>query len=155
NTLTYEAKTRAYSFQLDETRYVLDANLLREALEITPIDQAHHFVLPPSGDAIMDFVNELGYTEVGKKKPETAKQLKSKPIKEKSSKPTPALKPKVTHAKLAKPSPVKHLKLGKDDTFANLIRESSPPMDAETSTDADMTHSGGDTEILMFGKEQG
>ncbi|GJW18583.1 hypothetical protein Tco_0026019 [Tanacetum coccineum] len=64
NTLTYEAKTGAYSFELDETRFVLDANLLREALEITPIDQAHQFVSPPSGDAIMDFVNELGYTEV-------------------------------------------------------------------------------------------
>ncbi|GJW18006.1 hypothetical protein Tco_0025442 [Tanacetum coccineum] len=64
NTLTYEAKTGAYSFQLDETRFVLDANLLREALEITPIVQAHQFVSPPSGDAIMDFVNELGYTEV-------------------------------------------------------------------------------------------
>ncbi|GJY18994.1 hypothetical protein Tco_0390485 [Tanacetum coccineum] len=63
NTLTYEAKTKAYSFHLDETRFVLDANLLREALEITPIDQAHQFVSPPSGDAIMDFVNELGYTE--------------------------------------------------------------------------------------------
>ncbi|GJX24899.1 hypothetical protein Tco_0231195 [Tanacetum coccineum] len=59
NTLTYEAKTRACSFQLDETRFVLDANLLRKALEITPIDQAHQFVSPPSGDAIMDFVNEL------------------------------------------------------------------------------------------------
>ncbi|GJZ50093.1 hypothetical protein Tco_0604283 [Tanacetum coccineum] len=46
---------------LDETRFVLDANLLREALEITPIDQAHQFVSPPSGDAIMDFVNELVY----------------------------------------------------------------------------------------------
>ncbi|GKC20223.1 hypothetical protein Tco_1022373, partial [Tanacetum coccineum] len=64
NTLTYEANTKAYSFELDETRFVLDANLLREALEITPIDQAHQFVSPPSGDAIMDFVNELGYTEV-------------------------------------------------------------------------------------------
>nr|GFA84139.1 hypothetical protein [Tanacetum cinerariifolium] len=36
----------------------------KEALEITPIVQARQFVLPPSGDAIMDFVNELGYTEV-------------------------------------------------------------------------------------------
>ncbi|GKC58049.1 hypothetical protein Tco_1085647 [Tanacetum coccineum] len=53
-----------FSFQLDETRFVLDANLLREVLEITPIDQAHQFVSPPSGDAITDFVNELGYTEV-------------------------------------------------------------------------------------------
>ncbi|GJW86669.1 hypothetical protein Tco_0162009 [Tanacetum coccineum] len=63
NTLTYEAKTKAYSFQLDESQFVLDDNLLREALEITPIDQAHQFVSPPSGDAIMDFVNELGYTK--------------------------------------------------------------------------------------------
>ncbi|GJT74202.1 hypothetical protein Tco_1040927 [Tanacetum coccineum] len=44
--------------------FTLDANLLREALEITPIDQAHPFVSPPLGDAIMDFVNELGYPEV-------------------------------------------------------------------------------------------
>ncbi|GKE52675.1 hypothetical protein Tco_1487831, partial [Tanacetum coccineum] len=64
NTLTYKAKTGAYSFELDETRFILDANLLREALEITPIDQAHQFVSPQSGDAITDFVNELGYTEV-------------------------------------------------------------------------------------------
>nr|GEX94166.1 retrovirus-related Pol polyprotein from transposon TNT 1-94 [Tanacetum cinerariifolium] len=64
NMLTYEAKTGAYSFQLDETRFVLDANLLRDAFEITPINQAYQFVSPPSSDAIMDFVNELGYTEV-------------------------------------------------------------------------------------------
>nr|GEZ80012.1 hypothetical protein [Tanacetum cinerariifolium] len=35
----------------------------QESLEITPIDQAHQFVSPSSGDAIMDFVNELGYKE--------------------------------------------------------------------------------------------
>nr|GEU96916.1 hypothetical protein [Tanacetum cinerariifolium] len=61
NTLTYEAKTGAYHFQLDENWFKLDANLLREALEITPIDQAHQFESPPSGDAIMDFVNQLGF----------------------------------------------------------------------------------------------
>nr|GEX13616.1 copia protein [Tanacetum cinerariifolium] len=64
NTLTCEAKTGAYSFQLDETRFVLNANLMRDALEITAIDQAHQFVSPPSGDAIMDFVNQLGYSEI-------------------------------------------------------------------------------------------
>nr|GEU38812.1 retrovirus-related Pol polyprotein from transposon TNT 1-94 [Tanacetum cinerariifolium] len=57
----------AYSFKLDETRFVLDANLIREALEITPIGQAHQFVFPQFGDAIIDFVNELGYTESLKK----------------------------------------------------------------------------------------
>nr|GEY55735.1 retrovirus-related Pol polyprotein from transposon TNT 1-94 [Tanacetum cinerariifolium] len=41
--------------------FLLDANLLREALEITPVDQAHQFVSPPSGDAIMNFMNQLGY----------------------------------------------------------------------------------------------
>ncbi|GKC02982.1 hypothetical protein Tco_0994592 [Tanacetum coccineum] len=48
---------------LDENWFTLDENLLREALEITPIDQAHSFVTPPSGDAIRDFVNELGYPQ--------------------------------------------------------------------------------------------
>nr|GEU83027.1 putative RNA-directed DNA polymerase [Tanacetum cinerariifolium] len=43
------AKTGAYNFELDETRFVLDANLLREALEITPVDQSHQFVSPPQG----------------------------------------------------------------------------------------------------------
>nr|GEX27952.1 hypothetical protein [Tanacetum cinerariifolium] len=40
-----------------------DDQILPFAAWITPIDQAHQFVSPPSGDAIMDFVNELGYTE--------------------------------------------------------------------------------------------
>ncbi|GJV41060.1 hypothetical protein Tco_1419500, partial [Tanacetum coccineum] len=56
----FQISTGTYSFELDETRFVLDANLLGEALEITNIDKAHHFVSPPSGEAIMDFVNELG-----------------------------------------------------------------------------------------------
>nr|GEU42310.1 histone deacetylase 14 [Tanacetum cinerariifolium]GEX50369.1 histone deacetylase 14 [Tanacetum cinerariifolium] len=47
----------------NEDWFTLDTNLLREALEITPIDQAHQFESPPLGNAIMDFVNELGYPE--------------------------------------------------------------------------------------------
>ncbi|GJY77881.1 hypothetical protein Tco_0483682 [Tanacetum coccineum] len=68
NILTYEAKTGAYSFQLDENRFILDANLLRESLEITPIDQVRQFVSPPPGDAIMDFEKPL--------EPSPAKQSK-------------------------------------------------------------------------------
>ncbi|GKD04409.1 hypothetical protein Tco_1179383 [Tanacetum coccineum] len=56
NTNFFRAFTASASF-------TLDAKLLREALKITPIDQAHPFVSPPLGDAIMDFVNELGYPE--------------------------------------------------------------------------------------------
>ncbi|GKE56482.1 hypothetical protein Tco_1495667 [Tanacetum coccineum] len=59
NTLTYVEKAGTYQFQLDENWFTLDVNLLREALEITPINQAHPFMSPPSGDAIMDFRNEL------------------------------------------------------------------------------------------------
>ncbi|GJW01440.1 retrovirus-related pol polyprotein from transposon TNT 1-94 [Tanacetum coccineum] len=62
NTNFFRAFTASAS--LDENWFTLDANILREALEITLIDQARPFVLPPSGDAIMDFVNELGYPEV-------------------------------------------------------------------------------------------
>nr|GEX57807.1 putative ribonuclease H-like domain-containing protein [Tanacetum cinerariifolium] len=56
-------KILPFAAWLDENRFILDANLLRESLEITPIDQAHQFVSPSLGDAIMDIVNELGYTE--------------------------------------------------------------------------------------------
>ncbi|GKB82944.1 hypothetical protein Tco_0949839 [Tanacetum coccineum] len=63
NTLTYVEKAGTYRFQLDENWFTLDANLLREALQITLIDQAHPFMSPPLGDAIMDFMNELGYLE--------------------------------------------------------------------------------------------
>ncbi|GJR92500.1 hypothetical protein Tco_0264674 [Tanacetum coccineum] len=64
NTLTYVEKAGTYRFQLDENWFTLDANLLREVLEITPIDQAYLFVSPPLGDAIMNFVNKLGYPMV-------------------------------------------------------------------------------------------
>nr|GEX14669.1 putative ribonuclease H-like domain-containing protein [Tanacetum cinerariifolium] len=42
--VAWEAKTGAYHFQLDK-----DVNLLKQALEITPIDQAHQFKSHPSG----------------------------------------------------------------------------------------------------------
>nr|GEX47834.1 retrovirus-related Pol polyprotein from transposon TNT 1-94 [Tanacetum cinerariifolium] len=85
--------------QLDEDWFTLDANLLRKALEITPIDQAYLFELPPS-------VKKEG----GKKKTTpksdklvkpasakqaktvTAKQPKPKHVKEKSTNPTPLQK---------------------------------------------------------------
>ncbi|GJX98536.1 hypothetical protein Tco_0355555 [Tanacetum coccineum] len=50
-------------FQLDEQWFTLNSDLLRDALEITPVDPANPFVSPPAGEIIMDFVNELGYPE--------------------------------------------------------------------------------------------
>ncbi|GKE99793.1 hypothetical protein Tco_0023144, partial [Tanacetum coccineum] len=42
-----------------------------------------------------------------------------------------------------------------DDTSANIVRDTPSLADAEIGADTDMTNSGGDTEILHFGDEQG
>ncbi|GJX69763.1 hypothetical protein Tco_0305490 [Tanacetum coccineum] len=47
NTLTQEAKYGIYSFQLDEQWFPLNSDLLREALQINPVDPTHPFVSPP------------------------------------------------------------------------------------------------------------
>ncbi|GJS09993.1 hypothetical protein Tco_0366789 [Tanacetum coccineum] len=62
-TMSYNEKTGIYSCQLDEQWFDLSADLLRKALAITPVNPAHPFELPPSGDTVIDFVNELGYPE--------------------------------------------------------------------------------------------
>ncbi|GJX21946.1 reverse transcriptase domain-containing protein [Tanacetum coccineum] len=62
-TMSYNEKTGVYSCQLDEQWFDLSADLLRKALAITPVNPTHPFELPPSGDTVIDFVNELGYPE--------------------------------------------------------------------------------------------
>ncbi|GKB21746.1 hypothetical protein Tco_0855669, partial [Tanacetum coccineum] len=54
---------RVYSCQVDEQWFELSVDLLRKALAITPVNPTHLFELPPSGDTVIDFVNELGYPE--------------------------------------------------------------------------------------------
>ncbi|GJU02699.1 hypothetical protein Tco_1113037 [Tanacetum coccineum] len=49
--------------KVDEQWFDLSADLLRKALAITPVIPAHPFELPPSGNTVIDFVNELGYPE--------------------------------------------------------------------------------------------
>ncbi|GJY87469.1 hypothetical protein Tco_0502097 [Tanacetum coccineum] len=66
NTMKYDEKTGVYSCQVDEQWFDLSADLLRKALAITPVIPAHLFELPPSGNAVIDFVNKLGYPEPGK-----------------------------------------------------------------------------------------
>ncbi|GJX03855.1 retrovirus-related pol polyprotein from transposon TNT 1-94, partial [Tanacetum coccineum] len=63
NTMKYNEKTGVYSCQVDEQWFDLSADLLRKALAITPVNPAHPFELPPSGNTVIDFVNELGYPE--------------------------------------------------------------------------------------------
>ncbi|GJZ56533.1 hypothetical protein Tco_0611726 [Tanacetum coccineum] len=38
-------------------------NSIKKALDINPVDPAHPFELPPTGDTVIDFVNQLGYPE--------------------------------------------------------------------------------------------
>ncbi|GJT29861.1 retrovirus-related pol polyprotein from transposon TNT 1-94 [Tanacetum coccineum] len=53
-TMSFNDKTVVYSCQLDELWFDLSADLLRKALAITPVNPAHPFELPPSGDTVLD-----------------------------------------------------------------------------------------------------
>ncbi|GJZ23127.1 hypothetical protein Tco_0560586 [Tanacetum coccineum] len=61
--LTRDSTTRAFRFQLDEQWFDLNADLLHDALDITPKDPVNPFVSPRAGDPLLDFVNNLGYSE--------------------------------------------------------------------------------------------
>ncbi|GJW57616.1 hypothetical protein Tco_0104347 [Tanacetum coccineum] len=63
NTIKYDEKTRVYCCQVDEQWFNLNAYLLRKPLDITPVDPANPFELPPTGDTVIDFVNQLGCPE--------------------------------------------------------------------------------------------
>ncbi|GJY12798.1 integrase, catalytic region, zinc finger, CCHC-type containing protein [Tanacetum coccineum] len=56
-------KNPIFQISVDEQWFDLSADLLRKALAITPVIPAHPFELPPSGNTVIDFVNELGYPE--------------------------------------------------------------------------------------------
>ncbi|GKE60354.1 hypothetical protein Tco_1510721 [Tanacetum coccineum] len=49
NSMKYDEKSGVYSCQVDEQCFNLSADLLRKALDITPVDPAHPFELPPTG----------------------------------------------------------------------------------------------------------
>ncbi|GJU31755.1 hypothetical protein Tco_1175344 [Tanacetum coccineum] len=55
NTLTHDAKTGVYSFQVNEHWLTLSADLLRKALNVTPADSAHPFESPPAGKTDITF----------------------------------------------------------------------------------------------------
>nr|GEW00123.1 hypothetical protein [Tanacetum cinerariifolium] len=80
------------------------------------------------------------------KKSTTTKQ--PKPVPSKPSKHAPAKKPKVAQEKPSEPSPAKQPKRSVDDTSANIVRDNSSPVDAETEVDTDITTNTANTEIL-------
>nr|GEV20253.1 putative ribonuclease H-like domain-containing protein [Tanacetum cinerariifolium] len=61
---TNDKKAESYRCQLDEQWFVLTKDTLREALQITPINNNQAFVAPPSSDMLVDFVNESGYPKL-------------------------------------------------------------------------------------------
>ncbi|GJX78267.1 retrovirus-related pol polyprotein from transposon TNT 1-94 [Tanacetum coccineum] len=218
NTLTYEAKTGAYSFELDETRFVLDANLLRDALEITPIDQAHQFVSSSSdmawvvnnspvsawsvyGLMINQYLtgktsehDRLRYPvlqilwviitstnfDYAKLMWEEFVQAIQNFLTDKANLGSRTKKGKKDKAHVIPYCQFRKLiilnamytmlywengrksydlesesRKGRDDTSANVVRDSPSPADAETCAESDTTNNGGDTEILQITEELG
>nr|GEX56141.1 hypothetical protein [Tanacetum cinerariifolium] len=64
NTVQYDKKAGCYKCQLDEQWFFLTKDTLREALQITPVNNNQAFVAPPSFDALINFVNELVYPKL-------------------------------------------------------------------------------------------
>ncbi|GJZ23923.1 hypothetical protein Tco_0561382, partial [Tanacetum coccineum] len=64
DTVRYDKNTRSYSCQLDEQWFDLIKDTLRYALQITPVDNNNLFSYPPTPDALINFVNKLGYPKV-------------------------------------------------------------------------------------------
>nr|GEY95419.1 hypothetical protein [Tanacetum cinerariifolium] len=61
DTILYDKKAGCYKGQLDEQWFDLTKETLREALQITPVNQNQAFAALPSIDGLIDFVNQLGY----------------------------------------------------------------------------------------------
>ncbi|GJR43038.1 retrovirus-related pol polyprotein from transposon TNT 1-94 [Tanacetum coccineum] len=64
DTVRYDNKTGSYNCQLDEQWFDLTKDTLRDALQITPVDTNNAFSSPPTPDALIKFVNDLGYSKV-------------------------------------------------------------------------------------------
>ncbi|GKF15584.1 hypothetical protein Tco_0057046, partial [Tanacetum coccineum] len=60
DTVRYDNKTGNYNCQLDEQWF----DLTKDALQITPVDTNNAFSSPPTPDALIKFVNNLGYPKV-------------------------------------------------------------------------------------------
>nr|GFB88651.1 hypothetical protein [Tanacetum cinerariifolium] len=64
DTVRYDKSAGCYRCQLDEQWFDLTKDTLRDALQITPINDNQAFTSPPSSNALINFVNELGYPKL-------------------------------------------------------------------------------------------
>ncbi|GJS99095.1 hypothetical protein Tco_0820265 [Tanacetum coccineum] len=66
DTIRYDKTTGRYSCQIDEQWFDLTKDTLRDALQITPVNNNQSFSSPPTPDALINFVNDMGYPKVVK-----------------------------------------------------------------------------------------
>nr|GFB69521.1 hypothetical protein [Tanacetum cinerariifolium] len=64
DTVRYDKSARCYRCQLDKQWFDLTKDTLRDALQITPVNNNQAFTSPPSSNALINFVNELGYPKL-------------------------------------------------------------------------------------------
>ncbi|GJX48540.1 hypothetical protein Tco_0273730 [Tanacetum coccineum] len=61
DTICYDRTDGGYKCQLDEQWFNLTKDTLRDALQITPVNNYKAFSSPPTQDTLINFVNGLGY----------------------------------------------------------------------------------------------
>ncbi|GJR18331.1 hypothetical protein Tco_0966858 [Tanacetum coccineum] len=61
DTICYDKIVEGYKCQLDEQWFNLTKDTLRDALQITPVNNNKAFSSPPTQDTLINFVNDLGY----------------------------------------------------------------------------------------------
>ncbi|GJZ42433.1 hypothetical protein Tco_0589319 [Tanacetum coccineum] len=61
DTIRFDSKAGSYKCQLDEQWFNLTQDTLRDALQITPVDNNRDFSSPPTPGTLVEFVNKLGY----------------------------------------------------------------------------------------------
>ncbi|GJZ55712.1 monodehydroascorbate reductase [Tanacetum coccineum] len=61
DTIRYDKTAGGYKCQLDEQWFDFTKDTLRDALQITPVNSNNAFSSPPTLDAFIKFVNDLGY----------------------------------------------------------------------------------------------
>nr|GEV17429.1 monodehydroascorbate reductase [Tanacetum cinerariifolium] len=64
DTIRFDKSAGCYRCPLDKQWFDLTKDTLREALQITPVNNNQVFISPPSSDALINFVNELGYPKL-------------------------------------------------------------------------------------------
>nr|GEX31667.1 hypothetical protein [Tanacetum cinerariifolium] len=120
-----------YKIMLDTQWFVLTKETLREALQIITVNNNQAFVTPPSSDALINFVNELGYPN----DPDSPAPRPTKPArKPKSTVPKAPLRPSVlTLVTLAQPIPTSAQAKPQEKKRKQTIETSDKPTKAKKS----------------------